>query len=164
MMMRSLVHVALAALPLLASGVPAWACDSLANTPVAAFRTVAALPGSYVVAVGGFAGGKVLDEEWVMGADGTEASKRDISGRFTGMAATPEGFTRSLDVPVRITQFCMGDTCKPEADGRRFLVFLEARGGAYAFRESGTCAILSYEAPSQAVLDKMIGCLNGTCK
>lgn len=163
-MLRSLAPVALALLPLLASGVPGWACDSLANTPVAAFQTVAALPGAYVVAVGGFAGGKVLDEEWAMAADGTEASKRDIAGRFTGMAATPEGFTEVLDVPVRITQFCMGDTCKPEADGRRFLVFLEVTGGKHVFREPGTCAILSYEAPSQAVLDKMIGCLNGTCK
>jgi len=162
--MRSFANVAVAMLPLLASSVPAMACDSLAITPVAAFQAVAAAPGSYVMAVGGFAGGTVLDEEWVMGADGTEASKRDIAGQFTGMAATPEGFTKALDVPVRITQFCMDDTCKPEADGRRFLVFLAVKGSAYVFRESGTCAILSFEAPSQAVLDKMIGCLNGTCK
>lgn len=137
-------------------------CESFATTPVASFHEVNARPGSFLMAVGRFSEGTVLDEVYALATDGSETSIRLIAGHFDGMSATAQGFTEPLDTDIRIAQRCGIGGCHPKLDETRYLVFLQRVRGRLEFAEDG-CAFRAYADPSPAVLETLIGCLNGGC-
>jgi len=146
------------------AGTPATAgCDSFGTTPTESFREVNARPGIFVMAVGRFSDGEVIDQIFALGIDGTETSTRIVAGHFTGMSATKAGFTESLDTDVEIAQRCDSRGCAPVLDDTRYLVFLQRLRGRLQFAEDG-CALRAYAEPTPAVLEAMIGCMNGVCE
>ena len=149
--------LALAATPALAD------CPSFGTTPVESFHEVNARPGVYVMAVGRFANGAVVDEIYALATDGSETSTRLIAGRFQGMKAIPEGFTEPLDAEVLIAQRCGTAGCHPLLGETRYLVFLQQVRGRLEFGEDG-CAFRAYADPAPEALEAMIGCLNGACE
>lgn len=147
----------------LIAALPAEAgCERFGSTPLDAYREINARPGSYVMAVGRFSDGAVLDVIYALATDGSETSTRLIAGRFEGMSATAEGFTNPLDAPVEISQRCDAAGCHPRLDETRYLMFLQRVRGRLQFAEDG-CTVRAFPDPAAAVLETLIGCMNGRC-
>ena len=149
---------------LLALASPASAgCEDFATTPKETFREIDARRGTFLMAVGSFFEGVVLDEIFALTAEGSETSTRIVASRFAGHSAAPGGFTVKFEVDLQVAQRCDNADCHPRLDGTRYLVFLERFRGRYRFAEDG-CALRAFENPSEAALNGVVSCLNGACQ
>ena len=85
-----------------------------------------------------------------------------ITAQFTGKGLTHSGFTSDYVSPAILQIDCMANYCGTAQSGIEALYFVRASQTPVTMT-AGPCGGMIFAEPSQAVLDQMTACMQGSC-
>lgn len=146
-----------AALAMISGQAQALSC--LRPDPIDTFQRVAAAAESYHV----FYGQLTFDENALpSGVLANQTRIPDpIPGRFVGKSLTADGFTRDYVSNVMLQIGCAGPWCGSARSGVDAVYFVPATDPPVTM-QANPCGGMIFEDPSEAVLDMLTSCMQGS--
>lgn len=151
--------LSIAAVACVAAG-PALSLSCMRPDPVRSFAEAAASDDRYVVLFGTFD----FDASAMPSFDGrTEPGVPDpVPATFSGKALDTDGFSIPYTTELWLQPTCAGVWCGGMEPASDVLAFVRDRGDGTYELELGACPFWVHFDPSQAILDRLAGCLAGT--